>query len=98
MNATEHLITCLGEEASEIAQDCCKSLRFGLNDVNVLKPKGPNNRERLLTELNQLLAVVSLLVEEGILPAGWCDVDAQIAKKKKVKKFMDYARNVGALK
>ena len=57
MNVTEHLLTCLGEEGSEIAQDVDKSNRFGLDDVNVLKPDGPNNRERLVNELNDLLTI-----------------------------------------
>jgi hypothetical protein len=97
MNATEHLLTCLAEEGSEIVKDVAKSLRFGLDDRNVLSPHGPTNRERLLAELNDLMAVAGLLVEAGVLPESWMDPDAQIAKKRKVAEFMNYASRVGAL-
>ena len=97
MNATEHLLTCLGEEGSEISKDVSKSLRFGLDDRNVLDPTGPTNRERLLSELNDLLGVASLLVDFGIIPPDWMDAEKQIAKKRKVRKFMGYAVKVGAL-
>lgn len=51
MNTTEHLLTCLGEEGCEISKDVSKSLRFGLDDRNLLDPDGPPNRERLLADL-----------------------------------------------
>lgn len=41
MNTTKHLLTCLAEESSEIIKDVSKSLRFGLDDRNVLDPRGP---------------------------------------------------------
>jgi hypothetical protein len=97
MNLQEHLLTCLGEEGSEIAQDIAKCLRFGLDDRNVLKPTGPTNRERLVAELNDLLGVAAMLEELGILPDGWQNFEAQYAKRKKVEKFLDYARHVRAL-
>lgn len=98
MNTTEHLLTCLGEEGSEISQDVSKCLRFGLSDRNVLDPTGPTNCERLVNELNDMLGVASLLSEFGIIPANWMDPEKQIAKKRKVRKFMGYAVTVGALK
>lgn len=97
MNAQEHLLTCLAEECAEVAQVCSKALRFGLDDRNVLDPTGPTNRERLITEINDLAAVVILLQEHNILPVQWYNYEKQIAKKAKVKKFMDYAEKSGAL-
>lgn len=97
MKPTEHLLTCLAEEAGEVAKDVHKSLRFGLNDRNVLKPDGPTNRERLIEELNDFMAVVDMLVQREILPANWQNSDKQEAKQHKVAKFMDYAVQVGAL-
>lgn len=98
MNKTEHLLVCLAEECSEVIKDVSKSLRFGLEDRNVLDPTGPTNLERLVAELNDLSALVGLLKEEGILPQNWINPDAQSQKRLKVKKFMRYARKVGSLK
>jgi hypothetical protein len=97
MNIKEHLLVCLAEEAAEVAQDCDKSLRFGLDDINVLNPTGPSNRERLIVELNQLLGVVFMLVTIGELPRDWADPQIQMDKIEKVREFMEYARTKGAL-
>lgn len=97
MNATEHLLTCLGEEGSEIAQDVSKCLRFGMDDTNVLNPTGPTNRERLVNELNDLMGVCRLLVERNIIPADWQDFEKQREKREKVKTFMLYAMQKGVL-
>lgn len=101
MNSTEHLLVCLNEEgvesALEMAKIADKALRFGLDDQNVLNPTGPTNRERLIDELNDLMGVIGLMVEHGILPAGWKDASKIDAKKDKVRKFMAYAAEKGAL-
>jgi len=97
MNPTEHLLTCLGEEGAEIAQQVSKINRFGIDDRNVLDPTGPTNRDRLLEEINDLIAVVFMLADAGVLPKDWIDPDAQQKKTAKVKKFMNYAARVGAL-
>ena len=97
MNKIEHLITCLGEEGAEITQDCCKALRFGLDDRNVLNPTGPTNRERIITELNDLMAVVEDLVFWGVLPRDWEKPSVKSLKHAKIDKFLAYAKKVGAL-
>lgn len=97
MNDTEHLLVCLAEECSEVAQACAKSLRFGLDDRNVLDPKGPTNREQLMAELNDLVGVMRMLELQGAIPHWW-DTEKQTSKLLKVRKFMDYAETVGALK
>jgi len=98
MNVKEHLLACLAEECAEIAHVCSKSLRFGLEDINPLDPTGPNNRDWLVNEINDLAAVVILLQEQKIIPQQWHDYDKIVAKKAKVKKFMEYAEKAGALK
>jgi hypothetical protein len=97
MNMSEHILDCIGEEGSEIAKDVSKCLRFGLEDRNVLDPNGPTNQERLIHELNDLIGVVQLAVELGIIPEHWEDRKKQELKKRKIIKFMKYAREVGAL-
>lgn len=97
MNTIQHLLECLGEEGAEIAQATAKCNRFGLDDRNVLNPTGPTNRERLVSELNDVVAVADMLADEGIIPSDWQSTQQQVAKRKKVSEFMDYARKVGAL-
>jgi hypothetical protein len=97
MNITEHLLTCLGEEGCEVAIDTSKSNRFGLDDRNVLNPTGPTNRERLIEELNDLQGIVMLMVEHKIIPRNWLDPRKVEAKAQKVLKFMQYAKEHGAL-
>lgn len=106
MNTIEHLLTILGEEGAEIAKDCSKSNRFGLDDTYThIAPDGSQevrnemgtNRERLINELNDLLGVVGLLVEQGALPENWHDPIKQQQKQVKVFRYMTYARAVGKL-
>lgn len=94
MNTIEHLLTCLAEEGSEVTKDATKSLRFGLDDRNVLNPDGPTNRERLVDELNDLLGVAELCVAYGIIPPDWKKRRKIQAKIVKVQKFMNYAEKV----
>lgn len=98
MNINEHLLTCLNEEAVEIALDVDKALRFGLDDRNPLDRTSNTNRERIIAELNDLLGVVSLLVDSGIIPKNWESPSAQSKKVQKILSFMNYARKTGALK
>jgi len=97
LNEINHLLACLAEESAEIIQDTAKAQRFGLEDRHA-KGGEKNLRERILSELNDLLGVADLLVDEGIFPAGWQDLEAQAQKKAKVRDYMVYAINTGALK
>lgn len=97
MNIKEHLLVCLMEEAAEVAKDVSKSLRFGMEDRNILNPTGPTNRERLIEELNDFMAVIAMLTEYEVLPADWLDVKKGRAKHQKLLKFMGYAMSNGTL-
>lgn len=97
MNIKEHLLVCLSEECSEIEQDIAKMLRFGIGDINILDPAGPTNVERLLVELNQLMAVVDMCIGQGIIPENWQDKDVQTKKREKVLEYMKYAFSKGTL-
>jgi len=94
MNAQEHLLTKLAEECSEVAQNATKALCFGLDDKYGDRP---TNRERIVEELNDLFAVVDMLVDTGILPSDWLHLPSVLKKKAKVCHFMGYAQNVGTL-
>jgi hypothetical protein len=95
MNKKEHLLTILSEECAEIIKDVSKTLRFGVNDhyPGICKP---TNIESVYHEYNDLIAVVEMLNNEGVMP---CNVDKLLiqAKKDKVNKFLEYSRDMGTL-
>ena len=89
-----HMIVMQGCGAAMIAN---KANRFGATDRNVLNPTGPTNAERLVAELNDLLAVSDMLAAVGVIPKDWRSMEAQDAKKAKVRKFVEYAKTKGAI-
>ena len=101
MNKQEHIVSVIGEEALEtaveLAKVCSKINRFGLHEVRVDKPEGPSNQARLVDELNDLMGIINLAVEEGIIPSNWLDCVKMTAKMAKVRHFMEYAREKGTL-
>jgi hypothetical protein len=95
MNTTEHLLTCLAEECAELQQAISKALRFGLQD----RYPGSNttNEQDIAKESIEVLAVIGLLQEQGIIakPRG---TKAMVnAKRNRVNKYMKYAKTTGAL-
>ncbi|WP_435626968.1 hypothetical protein [Candidatus Ferrigenium straubiae] len=94
MNRKEYLLTCLAEECAEVAQACSKALRFGLDD------KRPNhtltNAQYISAEINDVIALVKMLEEEGLLPRqnSFREIEA---KKAKMEHFMEYAKQRGTL-
>lgn len=103
MNRAEHLLACLAEECGEVAKECMKSLRFGLDDKVTRDPsgprgtEGPTNAEKIVAELNDLIGVVKLLTASKIIPMNWQSESQQNAKAVKVLAYMKYAESVGAL-
>lgn len=67
MTRQEHLLTCVAEEAGEVAKEACKALRFGL----LGRPTETSNTNwyRLLEELQHLEAVVLMIASEADLEA-----------------------------
>jgi len=97
MNNVEHLLTILSEECSEISKECSdvsvrvsKALRFGLDEIQ--PGQLLSNAERIALELADLLAVAEVLEDAGVITRVQVD-----RKKAKLKHFMDYAVEVGAL-
>lgn len=93
MNNEQYLLLKLGEEAKEIAIETDKAIQFGLESNNNGK-LAQNNRERICSELNDLLASVELLNEQcglGFAP----DREAIEKKKEKVLKYQQISRDMG---
>jgi hypothetical protein len=96
MNKTEHILTCLIEECSEIQKVAAKALRFGLDDH--APDSEISNSEDIALEICDLIAVIEMLENEKIIPkTRLLDSSLLEAKKKKVNKYMDYAKERGTL-
>ena len=94
MNRTEYLLTCLAEEAVEVAQRATKAKRFACDEVQ--PGQEMSNTQRIRQELSDLIAVAEMLEEAGV-PVLPLEVDAIDRKKAKVAAFMEYSRSCGAL-
>lgn len=94
MNKMEHLLICLAEEAAEMQQAACKALRFGLDDGH---PDGQTtNAEDIMKEYTDLIAIMTMLFEAGIIKDFNMDRAIEL-KREKVLGYMDYARERGTL-
>jgi len=90
----DHLIACVGEECGEVQQVVGKTMRFGILDTN---PKTKNsNWVELRKEVHDLVAVYEMLCDEFDRVS---DLDRSLIerKKKRVLKYMEYAREQGQL-
>ncbi len=87
------LLVILMEECNELAQQASKAIRFGIDQQRDLPT---SNRQRLIAEWNDLIAVVEMLEREGIDLQP--DPAAILSKKKKVDRYMSYSSELGTLK
>ena len=95
MTKTEHLLTCLIEECTEIQKAAAKALRFGLDDHHPNMPE-TSNADEIAREYIDLLAIIEMLREENLIPTLESPQMVQ-AKKDKVTKYMAYAQARGSL-
>lgn len=97
MTRTEHLLTQLGEECSEVAQRASKALRFGLREIE--SGQQYTNAQRIMIEFVDLLAVMALLQTDGHLEVpDEASSSLLIGKKKaKVEQYLKYAKVCGTL-
>lgn len=95
MNTKEHLLTCLAEECAEIQQAVSKALRFGLDDGAPWADT--TNAQDIESEYVELVAVIDLCREHGIIVQPGDSKEMYDAKRDRVKKYMLYARERGAL-
>jgi len=85
MNREEYLLDCLSEECAELSQVASKSMRFGLENIVPKSEEKKHNSDDLITEYLQIVAVVEMLQEMGVLPSIDYRKAANIKKKKKEK-------------
>ena len=96
MNRLEHLLTILTEECAEVQQAGTKALRFGLEEGRDLSAMADgNNVQRLRHEINDMLAMVEMLEDEGLELSP--DHSLRKQKKEKVEKYLLYSKQCGTL-
>jgi len=81
---TKEVMDILQEECAEVIQAVSKISRFGLNNFKPGKPK--TNREHLEEELGDMLAMIDILEEQGIVSRDNLNF-AKAAKIEKLKKW-----------
>jgi len=88
---TKEVMDILQEECAEVIQAVSKVSRFGIDNYKPGKPK--TNREHLEEELGDMLAMIDILREMGVVSWGNMEVAKQ-AKKEKLKKWSNiYEQN-----
>ena len=74
----------LSEECAEVVVAVSKISRFGIDNFKPDKPK--TNREHLEEEVGDVLAMIDILLEKGVISQSNLDIAKQ-AKKDKLKKW-----------
>ena len=78
----EEIMLICQEECAEVAQAISKVFRFGVDGEHL----GSTNRERLEEEIGDLLCMIEMMTEEGIIDASVVANAAQ-AKRAKLAKW-----------
>ena len=99
MTKSENLFVTLMEECAEVQQAVSKVTRFGSNGYNPAAPQKTNGAD-VLTEYYQLIAVMEMIIDRGILPQLDKDnIDRIKADKKlKVMHYQDVSCDIGCIK
>ena len=84
------VMNILSEECAEVIQAISKCHRFGMDNVKPGKPK--NNREHLEEEIGDLLAMVDIMLDHGVITHDSLEV-AKKAKVEKLKKWSNIYTN-----
>lgn len=80
------------EECSEVAQQAAKQMQFGHHAISKATGKIYENTKLLRAEVNDILAVLDVLMDLGELPEISPD-ELLLAKNKKRNRIMQYLRH-----
>lgn len=101
MNRTEHLMTIAMEECAEITQRLAKAQRFGMGQIQEDADDKPEenpgrhtNRERIVMEVNDLVATLDLL---GFERVELFDRRRIGIKQHKIERYMRRSKECGTL-
>jgi NTP pyrophosphatase (non-canonical NTP hydrolase) len=84
-NKVEEILDILQEECAEVIQNVSKCRRFGLDNV-YLNGTG-TQRENLVKEIGDVLAMIELLQEHGVVT----EAEITIAKQNKFNKLKQWS-------
>lgn len=92
------MLGLLAEESVEVSHRVHKALRFSLEEVQTGHTR--NNEGRLIEEFIDLLVVMQVLVEEGVIQdpieVEWAKQHA-IDKQAKIAKYIEYSTKLGII-
>lgn len=93
MSQTQEVMSILQEECAEVIQAVSKINRFGIDNYKPGKPK--TNREHLEEELGDMLAMIEILQDMGVVDINNLEL-AKKAKFEKLKKWsnIQYSENI----
>jgi NTP pyrophosphatase (non-canonical NTP hydrolase) len=99
-DAERERLACIAEEASELAQNCMKAIRHGLDSRH--PQSGISNRQLIAQEVGDLLAMLGVSAEQGDFSLAKAN-DSAHAKLDRVGPFMHFnhvmnGRDVGQLR
>jgi len=89
-NQEREVMNILSEECAEVIQAVSKCHRFGLHNYKPGKPK--TNCEHLEEEIGDLLAMVDILLDIGVVD----QVSLEVAKKAKIEKLKKWSNIYGS--
>jgi len=95
MNRTDHLLWNIAEECAEVAQRASKAARFSINEVQ--PGQEFSNGDRILHEYADLVAVIEMLTEEGVLNMPKDFKQRVENKKTRFNKFLERSKQYGTL-
>lgn len=99
MTKNENLLVTLMEECAELQQAVSKALRFGMDGCHPLYPE-KTNEHNIMIEYYQLVAVMEMLTNNGVLhnfsPAD--EALAKITKKTNVMQYQEISEATGRIK
>jgi NTP pyrophosphatase (non-canonical NTP hydrolase) len=82
----EEILNITQEECAELIQIISKIRRFGINEYHI-KDKVPN-RERLAEEIGDVICMIQLITEHGIVDLD----DVENARLKKIEKLKVWSK------
>lgn len=94
MTLKEYYLIILAEECAETAERVSKCLRFTCEEIQ--PGQGLTNAERVVYEFNDIVAVMEVLQEMGVLHTV-IDRKAIELKKEKIKTYTRYSMGQGVI-
>ena len=82
----EEVLSLIQEECAEVIQAISKTRRFGWDSYHPTDSEKIDNRTHLEIELGDLLCLVEILVENGVISSA-CVHKAIVDKRERLKQF-----------